>query len=78
MKMPELSRLGQAVWLDSIRRSFITSGELREMVNAGVRGITSNPTIFEKAIAGGADYDDDLQRMVRKGRSDGEIFQALP
>jgi len=77
MKLQELNRLGQAVWLDYIRRSVITSGELREMVDAGVRGVTSNPTIFEKAIAGSADYDDDLRRLVKEGRSDGEIFRAL-
>ncbi|OIP35607.1 MAG: transaldolase [Deltaproteobacteria bacterium CG2_30_66_27] len=77
MKLQELNRLGQAVWLDYIRRSFIVSGELQGMVDAGVRGVTSNPTIFEKAIAGSADYDEDLRRLVREGRSDGEIYQAL-
>ena len=77
MKLQELNRLGQAVWLDYIRRAFIASGELQGMVDAGVRGVTSNPTIFEKAIAGSADYDEDLQRLVKEGRSDGEIYQAL-
>ncbi|GAB4369261.1 MAG: bifunctional transaldolase/phosoglucose isomerase [Deltaproteobacteria bacterium] len=77
MKLRELNRLGQAVWLDYIRRSFIASGELQDMVNAGVRGVTSNPTIFEKAIAGSADYDEELLRLVQEGRSDEEIYQAL-
>lgn len=77
MKLQELNRLGQAVWLDYIRRSFIGSGELQGMVDAGVRGVTSNPTIFEKAIAGSADYDEELLRLVEEGRSDEEIYQAL-
>ncbi len=77
MKLQELNRLGQAVWLDYIRRAFIASGELQGMVDAGVRGVTSNPTIFEKAIAGSADYDEELMRLVKEGRSDEEIYQAL-
>ncbi|MBA3795290.1 MAG: hypothetical protein H0X19_14300, partial [Rubrobacter sp.] len=56
-KAHELADLGQAVWLDYIRRSFITQGELQWAIDAGVRGVTSNPTIFDKAIAGSADYD---------------------
>lgn len=77
MKLQELNRLGQAVWLDYIRRSFIGSGELQGMVDAGVRGVTSNPIIFEKAIAGSADYDEELLRLVEEGRSDEEIYQSL-
>ena len=73
----ELADLGQAIWLDYIRRSFITSGELLEMVDRGIRGVTSNPSIFEKAIAGSADYDDDLKALVESGRSVEEIYEAL-
>ncbi len=73
----ELADLGQAIWLDYIRRSFITSGELLEMVDQGIRGVTSNPSIFEKAIAGSADYDDDLKALVESGRSVEEIYEAL-
>jgi transaldolase/glucose-6-phosphate isomerase len=52
---------GQSVWLDYIRRSLITSGELRRMIDEdGLRGVTSNPAIFEKAIAGSSDYRDML------------------
>ena len=54
----ELLGQGQSVWLDYIRRNLIRSGELKRMVQEdGVRGVTSNPTIFEKAIAGSTDYD---------------------
>src|ERR1700740_3501321 len=54
----ELSEFGQSVWLDYIRRSLITSGELKRLVaEDGLRGVTSNPSIFEKAIAGSTDYE---------------------
>lgn len=57
----ELLGQGQSVWLDYIRRNLIRSGELKRMVEEdGVRGVTSNPTIFEKAIAGSTDYDEAL------------------
>jgi len=73
-KLHELSELGQAIWFDYIRRAFITQGELEELLVAGVRGVTSNPTIFEKAIAGSDDYDDDLRRLLAAGTS---IYEAL-
>ena len=76
-KLGDLAKLGQAIWLDYIRRSFITSGELKELVDQGLRGVTSNPSIFEKAIAGSADYDEDLNRLVGEGRSVEEIYEAL-
>ena len=57
----ELGKYGQSVWLDFIRRNIITNGELKRMMEEeGVRGVTSNPSIFEKAIAGSNDYDDIL------------------
>ncbi|UCF88702.1 MAG: transaldolase, partial [bacterium] len=54
------NELGQSIWLDYIRRSFINSGELARLIEAGVTGMTSNPTIFEKAITGSSDYDSSL------------------
>lgn len=64
----ELQRYGQSVWYDYIRRSLITSGELQQLIERdGVRGITSNPAIFQKAIAGSTDYDDDI-RMLCAGK----------
>ncbi len=75
--LEQLSKLGQAVWFDYIRRSFITSGELQKLVDQGVRGVTSNPAIFEKAIAGSADYDQDLNVLVEAGKSVEEIYETL-
>ena len=76
-RLNELSDLGQAVWLDYIRRAFLTSGQLQEWVDRGLSGVTSNPSIFEKAIAGSADYDADLQPLVQVGRTAEEIYEAL-
>src|ERR1700677_711208 len=57
--LKELQKFGQSVWLDYIRRSLITSGELKRLVDEdGLRGMTSNPAIFEKAIGGSTDYAD--------------------
>ncbi|MFQ5795439.1 MAG: bifunctional transaldolase/phosoglucose isomerase [Candidatus Bipolaricaulia bacterium] len=65
MNLKELHKHGQSIWLDYIRRSLITSGELQRLVEEdGLRGVTSNPTIFEKAIAGSTDYDDTLTALV--------------
>lgn len=62
----ELTRRGQSVWLDTISRDLITSGELRRLIaEDGVSGITSNPTIFAKAITGSSDYDEALRRILR-------------
>jgi transaldolase/glucose-6-phosphate isomerase len=76
-KLHQLAHLGQAIWLDYIRRSFITSGDLQALIDEGLRGVTSNPTIFEKAIAGSADYDQDLRRLVDQARSVEEIYQTM-
>ena len=78
--MPELAqleKLGQSVWLDFIRRSLITSGEMATLVAQGVQGMTSNPAIFEKAIAGSADYDDEIQSLVKAGMSVDAIYETL-
>jgi transaldolase/glucose-6-phosphate isomerase len=61
----ELQAHGQSIWLDYIRRSLLTSGELQRLVEVdGLRGVTSNPTIFQKAIAGSTDYDARITEMV--------------
>ncbi|MBN1148013.1 MAG: bifunctional transaldolase/phosoglucose isomerase [Anaerolineales bacterium] len=73
----ELNNLGQSIWLDYIRRSLLVSGELDDLVAQGLRGVTSNPSIFEKAIAGSNDYDDDLRALVEAGKSVDEIYEAL-
>jgi transaldolase len=63
------SEHGQSPWLDNLKRGWITSGELKKWVDRGVRGITSNPTIFAKAIEGAADYDAQFGALVREGMS---------
>jgi transaldolase len=68
---------GQSVWLDFLRRGMTRSGELEAMVADGLRGMTSNPTIFEHAIAAGSDYDDALAELAAAGMSDREVFDAL-
>jgi len=76
-KIKELTELGQSIWYDYIRRSFITSGELKTLIDEGLRGETSNPSILEKAIAGSADYDDDLKNLVRENKAVDQIYEAL-
>ena len=75
--LDQLTELGQAVWFDYIRRSFTRSGDLQALIDQGVRGVTSNPAIFEKAIAGSDDYDADIQRLAGENRSVNEIYEAL-
>lgn len=69
---------GQSVWQDDISRDMLTTGFLRRQVEeVGIRGVTSNPTIFEKAISAGDDYDDQIKRLLQNGESPGEIFEAI-
>jgi transaldolase/glucose-6-phosphate isomerase len=73
-----VAELGQSIWLDYIRRTLITSGELKRLVEQdSLRGVTSNPTIFEKAISGSKDYDDLLSRMNREKLSASEKFEQI-
>ncbi len=76
-KLDQLAGLGQSIWYDYIRKAFLDSGELQALVDSGLRGVTSNPSIFEKAIAGSADYDDDLKALVAENKSVDEIYEAL-
>jgi transaldolase/glucose-6-phosphate isomerase len=71
--------LGQSIWYDNIRRGLITSGDLQHLIDDdAVVGITSNPTIFEKAIDGSTDYDDQLRDLVRRGVHDGrQAFEDI-
>lgn len=72
----EANRLGQSIWYDNVRRGLITSGELKRLIDAGVSGLTSNPTIFEKAIASG-DYDQELLKLAQAGKNEVESYEAL-
>jgi transaldolase len=69
---------GQSIWLDFIERKLIQSGDLKKLIDEdGVRGITSNPAIFEKAINSSDDYDQQISELAAQGKSDEEIFYAL-
>ena len=68
---------GQSPWLDNLKRSWITSGELRRRVEGGVRGLTSNPSIFQKAIGESNDYDDHLRQLVGAGESVEDSYWTL-
>jgi transaldolase len=74
----QLEGFGQSVWLDYIRRDLLPSAEFRRMIDEdGLDGMTSNPTIFEKAIDGSNAYDEQLTQLVRSGKSVEEIYEAL-
>ncbi len=60
----QLDKFGQSIWFDNISRKLISSGKLKEMVGEGLQGVTSNPTIFDKAIAGTSDYDDQIRELT--------------
>jgi transaldolase len=76
-KLHELTDLGQSVWLDYIHRNLIDSGGLRAHVDDGLRGVTSNPTIFEKAISESDVYDQQIQELALKDKSAEEICEAI-
>src|SRR3712207_8091405 len=73
-----LSELGQSVWVDFISREALQNGELERMVREdSVVGLTSNPTIFQKAIASGDAYDDQLRDVLQRTEDGGEAFLEL-
>ena len=74
----EIKEIGQSIWMDNLTRDLIESGELKQMIESrGLRGITSNPAIFEKAIAGNVIYDADIEAGIRAGKSVMEIYESL-
>jgi transaldolase len=68
---------GQSPWLDNLRRGYLTSGDLAQRVADGMRGLTSNPTIFQKAMEGSADYDDQLGDLVKAGGNVVDDYWAM-
>jgi len=68
---------GQSPWLDNLQRGYLTSGALAELVQRGVRGLTSNPTIFQKAIQGSADYDEQFTSEMLKGSTARDAYWEL-
>lgn len=74
----QLGAIGQSPWYDFITRDLVHSGELARLIREeGLLGMTSNPTIFERAITGSPDYDDDIRRLAREGNDPGAIVEAL-
>ena len=74
----DLLSFGQSYWLDNLSRKKITGGELKKRVSEqGLRGITSNPSIFHKSITGSGDYDDQIKELVGKGQTPQQIYDAL-
>jgi transaldolase len=75
--LAELQRLGQSVWMDSISRKILENGELQRRIDEGLQGMTSNPTIFEKAIDHSTDYDVEFRRLVEQKATPEAIYDAL-
>ena len=75
--LKELSKLGQSVWYDNIQRSMFASGQFNELIAAGILGMTSNPSIFDKAISGSSDYDDAIKDLHASGRDLDSIYEGL-
>jgi len=73
----ELAAFGQSVWLDAISRAMIKNGRLQSLIDLGLSGMTSNPTIFDHAVASGADYDDQIRSLRRRGASAFDIYDEL-
>lgn len=74
----QIKDFGQSIWMDNLTRDLIESGELKEMIESrGLRGLTSNPAIFEKAIAGNKIYDTDIEAGIRAGKSVQDIYESL-
>src|SRR5205085_1321131 len=68
---------GQSPWLDNLKRGYLVSGELAGMVERGIRGITSNPTIFQKAISASGDYDKQFEALTRRHESVEDAYWDL-
>lgn len=73
--LKQIHDLGQSIWLDSFDRKLMDSGELQKLIDEdGLCGITSNPSIFEKAVKSSADYDEDVKKLAAEGKNNEEIF----
>src|SRR5215212_11764230 len=73
-RLARMRELGQAPWVDEISREDIKTGGLQQMIDDGIVGVTSNPAIFQKAIAGSDLYDDQLHELAKEGKDPKEMF----
>ncbi len=77
-RLAALTEAGTSIWLDQIRRTLITDGELQRLIDeSSLRGVTSNPAIFEKAILGSPDYDEQLEELARAGKSTEDVYDQI-
>jgi len=76
-RIKTLQGFGQSIWLDYIERGMVQSGELKKLADEGITGVTSNPTIFQQAIAKSDAYRDDLKKLVNSKKSTKDIFETL-
>jgi transaldolase len=76
-RLHDLHAHGQSPWLDNLRRGWLTDGELARWIERGIRGLTSNPSIFQKAISAGTDYDEQFGDLVAGGSTVGEAYWDL-
>ncbi|MDB5134928.1 MAG: tal [Mucilaginibacter sp.] len=77
-KVKQIHSFGQSIWLDFIDRDIIKSGKLKKLIDEdGIRGVTSNPAIFEKAITSSSDYDSEIAELAKKSNSNEELFFGL-
>jgi transaldolase/glucose-6-phosphate isomerase len=76
-RLEELNKLGQSIWYDNIQRSMLTSGEFDRLIASGVLGMTSNPSIFNKAISGSNDYDSSLRDLITADLDPDSIYEKL-
>jgi len=77
-RVKKIHELGQSIWLDFIDRRIMDSGDLQKLIDEdGVRGVTSNPAIFEKAINSSSDYDEDIAKLAKEGKSNDDIFYGV-
>src|SRR4028118_577705 len=77
-RVKQIHEFGQSIWLDFIERRLIQSGGLQKLIDEdGIRGVTSNPAIFEKAISSSSDYDEQIAQLSQESKSNDEIFYAV-
>jgi transaldolase/glucose-6-phosphate isomerase len=76
-RLKELNKLGQSIWYDNIQRSMFSSGQFEQLISAGIQGMTSNPSIFDKAISGSTDYDPRLKELYAAGLDIDTIYEKL-
>ncbi len=76
-KIHELYMLGQSIWYDNIERDLLDSGELQALIDEGISGVTSNPSIFQKAITGSNAYTESLRALAEEGKNALQIYEAL-